>query len=208
MVELLEFSDHQELHRFVKLCEHFFDKTERIKDGWKCELEINSCKLYLTILDNKKTNLQPPDSHEITKAIEKINSLIRTAKIPYEHDKSPYTAHARDMLERILAILDIGNEIDRCAIVILVDAAIEFLLRARIDKIASEIGLSRLKSDEITNRFKLYKAIEEKDYVIPYKDKIIEIRTKIRNDVMHVGRIPPQETAKYCIDTLTEVLKL
>ena len=156
-------------------------------------------------MESKKVIIQPSDSSAIELVEKVVNSVIKTAEIPYRLDKSPHSAHAKNIFIRI-SDFDLEHEIDRCAIIILVDAAIELLLRARIDQIALQNKL-KINSSSIINRKDLYKIIEDNDYIIPYKEDIIKIRTKIRNDIMHLGKIPPVETTEYCISILEKKLK-
>jgi len=180
-------------------------KRKRVNDEWKFEPIIDNNKLYITITETKKMMIQPEDSPVIDN-IEKIIELItNTASLSYRNDKSPHTTHATNMLERIIEF-DIEHEIDRCAIIILVDAAIEILLRAKIDQITSKDKL-RINSKYITKRNELYEAIEDNNYILPVKEDLDKIRSKIRNDVMHLGKIPTIQTTQYCIDILKKLLR-
>ena len=195
----------EELHQIMRLTEHFWGKRKRMTDGWKFELSMDGNKIHLSLNDNKKIIIQPTGSPIISQVLEKLDAIIKTAMIPYKNDKSPHATHAQNMLLRV-AEFDLANEVDRCAIIILVDAAIEILLRARVDQVAAKENLT-INSKNITNRRDLYSEIERNGYLVSYKDDIIKIRKKIRNDVMHLGRIPTKETTEYCISILEKILK-
>jgi len=195
----------EELHQIMRLCEIYWGKRKRMQEGWKFEFMVDEQKFHVSIIDSKKIIIQPADSQLITKVEEKINSIIKTALIPYKNDKTPHATHARNMLNR-LKEFNLEHEIDRCAIIILVDAAIEILLRSRIDQIAKKENL-RIDSKNLTKRIELYDIIENNGYLLPFKDDIDNIRSKIRNDVMHLGKIPTKETTEYCLLILEKLLK-
>ena len=192
---------------FLNCCKEMWHCDEKeIQRAHQLKIMNNGETVTVNIYTTGKIQIQSSKENPFFKEVkEKIEIIIKTLVLKFSKNIHHLIRRAKTLSEYIDK-LDIKEDVNRMATIIICDTSCEILLKVRVELICNKKVISK-RDVNLEDRKEIFRFIAKKGYIEVLEKKIEDLR-ELRNKLVHQGDIPSQDDAIYAKEILNKFLEM
>lgn len=192
---------------FLIYCNELWHCDEKeIQNAYQLKITENGDIVTLNVYTTGKVQVQSsqenPFLNEVNENIKRVKNALG---LKFNRNSHHLIIRAKTLFDYV-AVLDIEQNVNRMAAIIICDTACEILLKVRIELICDKKNIPK-RGVNIEDRKTIFEFIFNKGY-IEVLEKKLKILREIRNKLVHQGDMPTQDDVSFAKDVLCKFLDM
>ena len=195
------------IHDLLCCCKEIWHCDEKeIQNAHQLKIMNNGDTVTVNVFTTGKVQVQSSEENPFFKEVnENIKLIINTFDLKFNKNTHHLINRAKTLSEYINT-LDIEQDVNRMASIIISDTSCEILLKVRVELICDKKAIPKRNVD-LDDRKKIFRFITEKSYIEVLEKKIKDLR-ELRNKLVHQGDIPSRNDSIFAKEILSKYLDM